>query len=123
MEVVGAWKVLSGMAVDADTTEADVRLVDRCVEMQGMDHVQAEEIYLGIMFGTEIVGRRACTCAVLVYVEIVEVLVKNDGRGDAIFFRFIRRSPTLQIDHICTDLIGNLLTGTFPRPRQDYVNL
>lgn len=44
--MVGAWNVLPGMVVKAYTTVEFRRLLDRHMDMQGMDHVQADELIL-----------------------------------------------------------------------------
>lgn len=44
--VVGAWNVLPGVVVKAYTTVEFRRLLDRHMDMQGIDHVQADELIL-----------------------------------------------------------------------------
>lgn len=57
------------MALEGDTFK---RLLDRLTDMEArggvMDYVQADNSFLGILFSTDFVGRRACSCAVISYV-------------------------------------------------------
>lgn len=63
---------LPGVVVEPDRIPSFKRLWDRHMDMErmDMDYVQADIVGLGITFGSDIVGLRVCSCAVLLYVCI-----------------------------------------------------
>lgn len=77
LSVEGAWNILQGLVVVADTIVAFKKLLDRQWVCRGWDTGQRRLVETDHMFSTDIVGPKACYSVALFYVPTSIIIFCN----------------------------------------------